>query len=157
MDGIDGLLFQIAQLFLLPISILVLIAFGYSLLCLGAFTVEWFLRFANPKIPILLSSSKSESIESMELKILKELEGLKLCSRVAPMLGLVATMIPLGPALVSASSGKAAQVADGLVPAFSAVIVALIAASISFGILTVRRRWLLEELQQALKDRKGTA
>ncbi len=155
MDGIDALLFQIAQLFLWPISIMVLVAFGYSLISLGSFAVECFRRFSNPHFFVLHSSLKSDSIESMELAILKELEGLRLCSRVAPMLGLVATMIPLGPALVSASKGNADGVAEGLVPAFSAVIVALIAASISFGILTVRRRWLLETMHRVLEGRKG--
>lgn len=153
MSGIDALLFQLSQLFLLPVSILVLIAFAYSLFRLGAFSIEWIRRCLNPNTPIVLSTSTTGSVESMELMILHELEGLKLCSRVAPMLGLVATMIPLGPALVAAANGKADQVAEGLVPAFSAVIIALVAASISFGILTVRRRWLLEELQQLLKGR----
>ena len=34
-----------------------------------------------------------------------------------------------------------------MVVAFSSVIVALVAASITFFILTVRRRWLLQELR----------
>ena len=81
---------------------------------------------------------------------LKELEGLRLCSRVAPMLGLVATMIPMGPALVAVASGQSSGVAESLAPAFAAVIVALVAASITFVIYSVRRRWLLAEMLAVL-------
>jgi biopolymer transport protein ExbB/TolQ len=62
------------------------------------------------------------------------------------MLGLVATMIPMGPALVSVASGNAQGIAQNLVVAFSAVIVALMAAAITYLVLSVRRRWLLSEL-----------
>jgi len=47
---------------------------------------------------------------------------------VTPMLGLVATMIPMGPALKSLSDGNLADVSNNLTIAFSAVILALIAA-----------------------------
>ncbi|QEL64318.1 hypothetical protein OTERR_08420 [Oryzomicrobium terrae] len=51
------------------------------------------------------------------------------------MLGLMAsplaTMIPMGPALKSLSDGNLAQVSENLTVAFSAVILALIAASIT--------------------------
>jgi biopolymer transport protein ExbB/TolQ len=86
------------------------------------------------------------SQERLELAVLKELEGLRLCSRVAPMLGLVATMIPMGPALVAVASGQSSGVAESLAPAFAAVIVALVAASITFVVYSVRRRWLLAEM-----------
>ena len=69
------------------------------------------------------------------------------------MLGLVATMIPLGPALLAVSSGKSGLAANNLGAAFAAVIVALVAASISFAIYTIRRRWLLQELNQLLQER----
>ncbi|PWU71037.1 biopolymer transporter ExbD, partial [Ochrobactrum sp. POC9] len=45
-----------------------------------------------------------------------------------------------------------AAVGENLVVAFSAVILALISASITFYILTVRRRWLLQELRQFEKQ-----
>ncbi|WP_223115999.1 hypothetical protein [Oryzomicrobium terrae] len=43
----------------------------------------------------------------------------------------LATMIPMGPALKSLSDGNLAQVSENLTVAFSAVILALIAASIT--------------------------
>jgi len=73
------------------------------------------------------------------------------------MLGLVATMIPMGPALVAVTSGNARGVSQNLVVAFSAVIIALLSAAITFTVLSVRRRWLmteLEALRPGLEDRE---
>ncbi len=46
-------------------------------------------------------------------------------------------------------------IASNLVVAFSAVIVALLAAAITFTVLSIRRRWLLEELNELLSRAAG--
>jgi biopolymer transport protein ExbB/TolQ len=56
-------------------------------------------------------------------------------------------MIPMGPALLALASNDAKSIGESLVVAFSAVILALVSASITFVMLTVRRRWLLQELR----------
>lgn len=152
-NPIETLLFTLAQAFQWPIMLLVLLVFAYALLMLGAFVVEGYRRLRKPNQVLVLPSQGSQSIESLELIVLRELEGLRLCSRVAPMLGLVATMIPLGPALLAVSSGKSGIAANNLAAAFAAVIVALVAASIAFAIYTIRRRWLLQELNQLIQVR----
>lgn len=144
-------LFQLAQSFLWPVTLLVFAVFAYAVMSLGAFLVEWSRRRRQPDAVLVLGALRSASPEVLELRVLKELEGLRLCSRVAPMLGLVATMIPMGPALVAVASGQSQGVADSLAPAFAAVIVALVAASITFVIYSVRRRWLLAELVTLLE------
>lgn len=63
------------------------------------------------------------------------------------MLGLVATMIPMGPALLALTRSDAQGVGENMVVAFSSVILALAAASLTYLVLTVRRRWLLQELR----------
>ena len=152
-NPIETMLFELAQAFQWPIMLLVLLVFAYALLMLGAFLVEGYRRMRKPNRVLVLPSQGSQSIESLELIVLRELEGLRLCSRIAPMLGLVATMIPLGPALLAVSSGKSGVAASNLGAAFAAVIVALVAASIAFAIYTIRRRWLLQELNQLLQVR----
>ena len=145
----ENALFQLAQTFLWPVTVLVFAVFAYAVMALGAFGVEWFRRRQQPGRVLVLSGFKNSqhpSQERLELAVLKELEGLRLCSRVAPMLGLVATMIPMGPALVAVASGQSSGVAESLAPAFAAVIVALVAASITFVVYSVRRRWLLAEM-----------
>ena len=145
----ENALFQLAQTFLWPVTVLVFAVFAYAVMSLGAFGVEWFRRRKQPGCVLVLSGVKNSGLasqERLELAVLKELEGLRLCSRVAPMLGLVATMIPMGPALVAVASGQSSGVAESLAPAFAAVIVALVAASITFVVYSVRRRWLLAEM-----------
>ncbi|WP_211099105.1 MotA/TolQ/ExbB proton channel family protein [Azospirillum brasilense] len=85
--------------------------------------------------------------DDLELWIMKRLEWLRVVARSAPMLGLVATMIPMGPALLALIRNDAQGIGENLTVAFSAVILALVAASIAFFILTFRRRWLLEDLR----------
>lgn len=143
-------LFQLAQAFLWPVTVMVLAVFVYAVMALGAFGVEWLRRRKHPGAVLVLARHVDASPERLELAVLKELEGLRLCSRVAPMLGLVATMIPMGPALVAVASGQSSGVAESLAPAFAAVIVALVAASITFVVYSVRRRWLLAEMLTVL-------
>ena len=143
-------LFQLAQAFLWPVTVMVLAVFVYAVMALGAFGVEWLRRRQHPGAVLVLARHADASPGRLELAVLKELEGLRLCSRVAPMLGLVATMIPMGPALVAVASGQSSGVAESLAPAFAAVIVALVAASITFVVYSVRRRWLLAEMLTVL-------
>ncbi|MBF3221600.1 MotA/TolQ/ExbB proton channel family protein, partial [Pseudomonas aeruginosa] len=93
--------------------------------------------------------------DDLELWIMQRLEWLRITSRSAPMLGLVATMIPMGPALLALTRNDAQGIGENLVVAFSAVILALVAASITFFILTVRRRWLLQELRAVERAREA--
>ena len=146
----ENALFQLAQTFLWPVTMLVFAVFAYAVMSLGAFGMEWARRRQQPGRVLVLARLKGKSVEALELAVLKELEGLRLCSRVAPMLGLVATMIPMGPALVAVASGQSQGVAESLAPAFAAVIVALVAASITFVVYSVRRRWLLAEMLAVL-------
>jgi sterol desaturase/sphingolipid hydroxylase (fatty acid hydroxylase superfamily) len=148
--SLDSILFSIAQGLLWPVNLLVLLSLAYAILSLGGFLLEWFLRRIKPGKILVLPTQQTHSVESLELIVLRELEGLRLCSRIAPMLGLVATMIPMGPALIAVSSGQSQEVAQNLAPAFAAVIVALVAASITFWIHSIRRRWLLSELSHLI-------
>ncbi|WP_258868260.1 MotA/TolQ/ExbB proton channel family protein [Alkalilimnicola ehrlichii] len=94
------------------------------------------------------------SSDDLELWILRRLEALRITTRSAPMLGLVATMIPMGPALLALSTNQTDGVGENLVIAFAAVILALLSASIAFAVLIVRRRWLLTELRQIERKRE---
>ena len=147
----ENALFQLAQTFLWPVTLLVFAVFAYAVMSLGAFGVEWARRRKQPGSVLVLAGANARSPETLELAVLKELEGLRLCSRVAPKRGRVATMIPMGPALVAVASGQSQGVAESLAPAFAAVIVALVAASITFVVYSVRRRWLLAEMLVVLE------
>ena len=156
---IEIFMYQVGQLFLLPVLTLVALLFVYALYVLGSFTVQALQRRNTAKLGgyhlMRYVESRPEATEDeLDLFAHKLLEPERLASRIAPMLGLVGTMIPMGPALKSLSDGNLAQVSGSLTVAFSAVILALIAASITYWVANVRRRWLAEELV-TLQQRKA--
>ena len=145
---IESTMYHIGQFFLLPTLAIIAILFLYAFWVLGEFAMLAWRRRAGAGRPLLASFLRQPQLSDDELDVLahKVLENPRIASRVTPMLGLVATMIPMGPALKSLSDGNLAQVSENLTIAFSAVILALIAASITYWVVNVRRRWLAEEL-----------
>jgi biopolymer transport protein ExbB/TolQ len=141
-------MYQISQIFLLPTLALIAALFLYAFWVLGEFALLAAYRKKGGGRQLLDSFRKQPTLSADELDLLahKTLENPRIASRVTPMLGLVATMIPMGPALKSLSDGNLAKVSDNLTIAFSAVILALIAASITYWVVNVRRRWLAEEM-----------
>nr|WP_316626939.1 hypothetical protein [uncultured Brevundimonas sp.] len=103
MPQLEAGLYQVSSLFLIPALVLILAALLYAVFALGAFVVEAMQR-RRPGWRSSLSRRQARTdaaSDDLELMILKDLEGLRIVSRSAPMLGLVATMIPMGPALLS--------------------------------------------------------
>ena len=154
MNFLEILMFEVSKLFLTPVLVILAIMFVVALLYFGAFLAELAARTArragsNP-LTRFHAANPGASRDALELHLLRRLEPLRVVSRVAPMLGLVATMIPMGPALVAVSQGDTVGIAENLVIAFAAVIIALLSAAITYTVLSVRRRWLLEELDVLL-------
>ena len=154
-------MYQLGQIFLFPTLALVSLLFLYAFWLLGHFALQAWQRRNGGGRPLLVRFREAPNLNGDELDVYAHtlLEAPRIASRVTPMLGLVATMIPMGPALKSLSDGNLAQVSENLMVAFSAVILALIAASITYWIVNVRRRWLAEELLEveALRQRAGSA
>jgi len=156
MNELESTLYALTRLFMTPVLLLILAALIYSFVSLGAFAAEAWQRRRGLYSSALNAHRHKES-DDLELWIMQRLEWLRITSRSAPMLGLVATMIPMGPALLALTRSDAQSVGDNLVVAFSAVILALVSASITFFILTIRRRWLLEELREIERIERAPA
>lgn len=155
MQWLEQLMADISGVFLAPVLLILLVMFLYALYELGMFVWETTMRVGNKGADTPLTrywqANPQLDQQEVELQLLKQLEPLRLVSRIAPMLGLVATMIPMGPALMAVANGNFLEVASQLTVAFAAVIIALMAASMTFMTLSVRRRWLLEELKALIK------
>jgi biopolymer transport protein ExbB/TolQ len=160
MNGIESFLYEISKFFLTPVLILLCMMFVYALFCLGTLLFDLGLRSFRGKgrqpITQYARANPKATQEDLELQVLKQIEVQRIVSRIAPMLGLVATMIPMGPALIAVSAGNAQGMAQNLVVAFSAVIVALLAAAMTYVVQSVRKRWLIEELNAVLDLREQT-
>ncbi len=141
-------MYQLSQLFLIPTLLLIAALFLYAFWVLGEFALLAYYRRRGQGRPLVSLFRQNLGLSTDQLDIIahKQLETPRIASRVTPMLGLVATMIPMGPALKSLSDGNLAKVSDNLTVAFSAVILALIAASITYWVVNIRRRWLAEEI-----------
>jgi hypothetical protein len=145
---IENLMYQIGQLFLFPALLLITLLFFHSFWLLGQFVFQWHLRRGGKGRPLLhrYLSNPRMSADEIDLIAHRLIESPRIISRAAPLLGLVATMIPMGPALKTLSEGNLAAMSGSLAIAFSAVILALIAASITYWIVNVERRWMSEEI-----------
>lgn len=64
-----------------------------------------------------------------------------LVARLGPMLGLMATLIPLGPGMIALGQGDTKTLADSLLTAFDATVAGLAAAGVAFAISRLRKRW----------------
>lgn len=152
---IDTTMYTLSQLFLTPTLILILLMFVYSFIALGSFIYESLSRKKNIMLvstkgayPILHHYNKDTDItmEKLELYAFKKLEYIRNVSRIAPMMGLIATLIPLGPALKALTDGNIQGMSEGLIIAFSGVTLGLIAASLTYWIGNIKKRWYADEL-----------
>ena len=144
---------QVAQLLLWPVLILVGLGFIYALWAGGATMTEALQRMRSPQYRSLRVSA-DQTMDELELQVVRQIEPVRLLSRLAPMLGIIATMVPLGPALQSVAQGEGQQALSVFSGAFAGVVLALAAAAIGLVVYSVRRRWLLAEL---LAERKRRA
>lgn len=67
-------------------------------------------------------------------------------ARLGPMLGLMGTLIPMGPALVGLAAGDVAAMAENLQVAFSTTVVGLFVGGVGFAVQQAKQRWHNEAL-----------
>lgn len=153
---LESLMFGLSQLFLVPVLVAIALLFLYAFFALGAFAWQW--RQRRRQVPAAFELIEVRrrvpdlSLVELEAEAATRLETVRIVTRVTPMLGLVATMIPLGPALKALGDGQLMDVSRSLMVAFSAVILALIASALTYWIANVRRRWYATELLQIERD-----
>lgn len=80
-------------------------------------------------------------VREAELAWDRKLEPLRNLVRLGPMLGLMGTLIPLGPALMGLASGDLQTMASNLIVAFATTVVGLVSAGIALVILSTKRAW----------------
>lgn len=66
--------------------------------------------------------------------------------KIAPMLGLMGTLIPLGPGIVALSSGDLETLSSSLLVAFDTTVAGLAVAIVCFLVSKTRRRWYADYL-----------
>lgn len=64
-----------------------------------------------------------------------------LIARIAPMFGLMGTLIPLGPGLIALGQGDTKTLSDSLMIAFDTTIAGLVSGAVSYFISGIRKGW----------------
>lgn len=85
-------------------------------------------------------------LADFEIASEKDLSNSKSLARLGPMLGLMGTLIPMGPALVGLAAGDIASMAQNMQVAFSTTVVGLFAGGIGYLTQLVKQRWYIEDL-----------
>jgi len=152
-NSLESLMYGLSQLFLMPVQLTIAALFLYAFYALGTFSWQALQRRrgqpAGFELLQIRRAAPQLSCADLEAVAVTRLEFVRIVTRVAPMLGLVATMIPMGPALKALGEGQLSDVANSLMVAFSAVILALLASAITYAIAHVRRRWYASDLMRA--------
>jgi len=76
----------------------------------------------------------------------RELERTRFLAKTAPMLGLMGTLIPMGPALAGLASGNIGNMAYNMQIAFSTTVVGCVIAGIALLVNSVKKHWYAEEI-----------
>lgn len=84
--------------------------------------------------------------QEYEIKMAKRLEQTRIVATISPMMGLMGTLIPLGPALIGLSQGDIEQLANNLMIAFATTVIGLFAGSIGYVLTQVRKRWYWQDM-----------
>ena len=87
----------------------------------------------------------------------------ELVARLAPMFGLLGTLIPLGPGIIALGQGDTFTLSSSLLTAFDTTIAGLLAAAVATVVSSLRKSWykeymsVLEVLSQCILDRTKEA
>ena len=75
-----------------------------------------------------------------------ELERAKFMMKIGPMLGLMGTLIPMGPALAGLASGDVASMAYNMQIAFGTTVVGIFDAGVGLLLYSVKKHWFADEI-----------
>ena len=92
------------------------------------------------------AAMRQRLLADFEIEADKDLSTSKTLSKMGPMLGLMGTLIPMGPALVGLSTGDIASMAYNMQVAFATTVVGLFVAAIGFITQQVKQRWYLQDM-----------
>lgn len=88
-------------------------------------------------------------VVDLEVSASASLARTSLVARLAPALGLMGTLIPLGPALLGLSAGDLERVVQSLVVAFGTTVLGLFAGVLCHMLTLTRRGWYAQDLANA--------
>ena len=80
-------------------------------------------------------------VNSREKKLEKRLSYTDIITRIGPTLGLMGTLIPMGPGLAALGTGDIVTLSNAIIVAFDTTVVGIGAGALAYVISKIRRRW----------------
>ncbi|MDR3311266.1 MAG: MotA/TolQ/ExbB proton channel family protein [Oscillospiraceae bacterium] len=80
-------------------------------------------------------------LEEQEIKYERIVRRSETIARIGPMLGLLGTLIPLGPGIIALGQGDTYKLSNSLLTAFDTTVAGLIAAGVATVVSGLRRSW----------------
>lgn len=110
-----------------------------------------------------LAKAEMSRVDARHQRMVRRTE---LVTKIGPMMGLICTLIPLGPGIVAMGQGQVDQLSSSLLIAFDGTVAGLVSAVVAMVISNFRKRWygqyqvamealmstLLEKADQARRD-----
>jgi biopolymer transport protein ExbB/TolQ len=120
----------------------------------------------HPQFSAALLESMAAGLERQERRRYETIVKVSdMAARITPMLGLLGTLIPLGPGIIALSTGDTSTLSASLTTAFDTTSMGLMEAAVFMLVSAVRSRWykdymisfdaVLESVVEILGDRKG--
>jgi biopolymer transport protein ExbB/TolQ len=128
-----ALMHQITSVLLEPVSWALLFLVAFSLYEIGITIGERSIEIKR------LMKTNNNSYVLFHAK--RRIERADFLTRLAPMLGLMGTLIPLGPGLAALGDGDVKILSSAMSVAFDTTVLGLLAGLIGFVISKLRRRW----------------
>lgn len=85
-------------------------------------------------------------VSEYELEAERNVAASKVLTKMGPILGLMGTLIPMGPALVGLATGDIASMAYNMQMAFATTVVGLVVSAIGYVTQQVKERWAMHNL-----------
>ena len=176
MNTISDIMFWISNGLLVPDVVLLILLFFRSLLLVGSFFGQYVgIRRTDKLIREQMEVLSTDNVDSLPGKLPEKSNALiiiymkkimreqhnkaqlqrllanfeiasKTLAKLGPILGLMGTLIPMGPALVGLSTGDIASMAYNMQVAFATTVIGLVAGAVGFLTQQVKQRWYLQDM-----------
>jgi biopolymer transport protein ExbB/TolQ len=98
--------------------------------------------FENRGLPVEARTALARRlVADNEMRFQRIIGFTDLLARIAPMLGLMATLIPLGPGIIAMARGDTVTLSESLLTAFDATVAGLATSVVSLGVSKLRKHW----------------
>ncbi len=157
---------MISQSLQIPVIIFLVVFAIFAVLAIGGLISEYTSRkkitpdLIEELIYAIANAGSLEEIKNIiqNAKIYESqkvsIERTDVVTRIGPTLGLMGTLIPMGPGLAALGAGDVNTLANAIIVAFDTTVVGIGAGAVAYFVSKVRRRWYEEYLSNldALAD-----